>query len=125
MKHERVRPSGERTQPLLLLALLGDRFEEVHVGLVGGEAVERDGSERRVPGRLEDDRLCPMIEPEATPLAANMWAEQSRLSPEPDQLAAQFLGRSVSALPLVVLIRQDLLPHETFGAELQLGEFVG
>ena len=48
---------GERAQPILLLALLSDRFEEMHVGFVRGSAIQGYGPERRIAGRLEDDGL--------------------------------------------------------------------
>jgi hypothetical protein len=38
--------SGERAQILLFLGLVGDLFQEMHVGFVGGEAVHRDRAER-------------------------------------------------------------------------------
>ena len=84
--------AGERAQPFLLLALLGDRFEEMHVGFVRGRAIEGYGPERRIAGRLEHHRLCPVIEPEPAPLAADMGAQQPRPAPEPNEFAAQFLG---------------------------------
>ena len=115
---------GERSQPLFLLALLGDLFEEVHIGLVGRKAIQCRGPERRIAGRLEDDRLRPVIEPEAAPIAADMRAEQPRPAPEPDELPPQLLARSVRRLPLVHLIGQDLLLHEALSALLQRYKFV-
>ena len=67
----------------------------MHVAFVGGEAVERNRPERRIAGRLEDDRLAAVIEPEPAPIAADMRAEEPRLAPERDELAPQLLGRPV------------------------------
>ena len=91
----------------------------------GARAIQGYGPERRIAGRLEHHRLRPVIEPEPAPLAADMRAQQPRPAPEPNEFAAQFLGRPVCRLPDVVFIGQDLFPHETFGALLQLDEVVG
>ncbi len=51
------RAGGERPQPALLLRRRGDRFEQMHVALVGRGDVQRDRTERRIARFLEDDRL--------------------------------------------------------------------
>ena len=117
-------PRRHRPQPLLLLALLGDFFEKVHVAFVGREAVERHRPERRVAGGLEHDRLAAVIEPEPAPIAPDMRAEETCLAPERDEFAPQILARPMRGLPRVALERKDPVSHKPLGTLLQLDEIV-
>ena len=105
-------------------SLLGDLFEEVHVGFVGGEAIHRDRPERRIAGGLEHDRPAAVIEPEPTPTAPHMRAEETCLPPERDELAPQILARTMRALPRIALERKDPVSHKPLGTLLQLDEIV-
>ena len=109
---------------MLFLALLGDFLEKVHIAFIGREAVEGHRPERRVAGGLEYDRLAAVIEPEPTPIAADMRAEQTCLAPERDQFAPQILARPVRGLPRVGLEWNDPVSHKPFGTLLQLDEIV-
>ena len=55
------------------------------------------GTERRIAGGFEHDRLCPVIEPEPAPFAADMRRQQPRPTPERDQFAPQLLGPARAA----------------------------
>ena len=74
-------PRRHWPQPLLLLALLGDFFDKVHVAFIGRKAVERHRPERGVAGGLEYDRLAAVIEPKPAPIAADMRAERPASRP--------------------------------------------
>ena len=124
MKHERILPAASGRSHSSFWRCSATCFEEVHVALVGGKAVERNRPERRVAGRLEDDRLAAVIEPEPAPIAPDMRAQEPRLAPERDELAPQLLARPVRGLPRVALERQDPVSHEALGALLQLDQIV-
>ena len=61
-KHDRISPAASGRRYALLLLGRRDRLQQVHVALVGRGEVERQRSEQRVAGLLEDDapgRACP------------------------------------------------------------------
>ncbi len=111
-------PRRHRPQPLLFLALLGDFFDKVHVAFIRRETVERHRPERRIAGCLEYDRLASVIEPQSTPIAADMRAEETCLAPERDEFAPQILARPVRGLPPVGLERKDPISHKPLGTLL-------
>jgi hypothetical protein len=65
-----------------------------------------------------------VIEPQATPIAANMRAEETCLASERDQFPPQILARPMRGLPRVGLERKDSIPHKPLGKLLQLDEIV-
>ena len=69
---------GQRPQPSLLLVVLGDLFEKVHVGFVRGETVERHRPQGRIAGRLEHHGLAAMVEPEPAPFRPDMRGQEPR-----------------------------------------------
>ena len=94
----------KRPKVLLLLLLAGDHLEQVHVALIRGGAVQGQWPEQRVPGRLEDDRLSPNVQPTAAPLLRHVRREQSGV-------AGLLLQRSPKIVRRVMHDARHLLLH--------------
>ncbi len=82
LRHGEGRPGlapDQRSQEPLPLLGRGHHLEEVHVALVGGGAVEGEGTEGAVAGRLENGRAPAQIESETSPGGASGRREQAPL----------------------------------------------
>ena len=88
----------------------------MHVGFVRREDVHRDRRERRVTGRLEDDRLAAVVEAEPAPFAPDMRRQETRPPRQCDEFAPKIIARAVRPEPPVVLARKDFLAHKILGA---------
>ena len=128
LRHREARADlagGQRAEPLRLLLVVGDDFQQMHVALVGRRAVERLRPEQRVPGGLEHDGHRAHVEPEAAPLLANVRREQPRFLRPGHQLALERIVEAVLAFPRVPFVRDDHVADEGLGARLELGELGG
>ena len=116
---------GQRAKPLLLLIVVRDDLQQVHVALVGRGAVERVRAEQRVPRRLEHHRHGSGVESEAAPFLADVRRQQPRILRLGHQLALQRVVEPVRAFARVPLAGDDHVADEGFGARLERGKLGG
>ena len=118
-KQERMSPRASGRSQRSFCSVRRDRFQQMHVALVGREDVQRDRPEQRIAGLLEHDRLADIVQPEAAEFRRRMRRQQPRLAPKRHQFAAEFLGRPVRGLPRIALQRHDPVANEAARALLQ------
>ena len=85
----------------------------MHVALVGGEDVHRNGTEERIAGFLEDHRLADMAQAQAAVFDADMRSQQVPLrAPSATSSRRNSSVGTVMGLPRIALQRDDLVADE-------------
>ena len=92
------------------------------VALVGSMNVERDRTQSRVAGFLEDDCLGDVAQAEAAQLARRVRRQQSRGTRPGGELGAQVLARAMRGLARIPLERKHLVDDESSRSIAQVDE---
>ena len=97
----------------------------MHVTLVRGKDVHRDGTKQRITRFLEYDRLGDVVQAQATPFGADMGRDEARFAAEGYEFFAKFFGGAVVGLAAITLHRQDFVVDERARALLQVLQLGG
>lgn len=117
-------PPGQRGKVAGLLPLVGDHLQKVHIPLIGGSPVDGQGTEERVAGLFEDDRLPAEVEAHATPDLGHVRREHPPAAGGLLELPAEGFGTMVQHTALRRFGRQGHLPDERRRSSGNLGGLV-